>query len=174
MSEIIPRPKAKAPSWTKMLLVFSLIVLGFSIFGYFGVRWGQRSTQEKIDQVKKDIIALASPQNKALEAKIMTAQYQMGEFSGLLNSHQYASKFFDLVRVVIHPDVLLTNFKLSVEKNQAELKGRVKNFQALGEQVLAFRQQEKIKSAVLSQLFLDKEGRINFVLDLGLAPGLFK
>lgn len=174
MPEIIPRPKAKTPSAVKMLLVFSLIVLGLSIFSLFGVRWAKHSTQEKADQIKGEVVALATPQNKALEAKVATAQYQIGQFSNLLASHRQASKFFDLVQTIIHPEVVLTSFDLNMEENRAQLKGRAKNFQALGEQVLAFRQESKVKSAVLSDVFLDKKSRINFALDLDLDPGLFK
>jgi len=164
MLEIIPRAKAKAPSWVKLLLVFSLIILGGSIFSYFGLGWLQENTNQKITTVQEEMAALNTSENKALEKEIAVAQYQINNFSDVLDSHQKSSVFFDFLKSVVHPGVTI----------QESLRAGAKNFQVVGEQILALREEGKVKKVALADLSLNEEGGISFVLDLNLTPLLFK
>ncbi len=174
MLEIIPRAKAKAPSWVKLLLVFSLIILGGSIFSYFGLGWLQENTNQKITTVQEEMAALNTSENKALEKEIAVAQYQINNFSDVLDSHQKSSVFFDFLKSVVHPGVTIQEFNLHTEEAMASLRAGAKNFQVVGEQILALREEGKVKKVALVDLSLNEEGEISFVLDLNLTPLLFK
>ena len=174
MLGIIPRQQAKTPTWIKSFLIISLIVLTGVILGFFALNWAQGSMRQKIKQTQNQVLALATPQNKTLEKTVQVAQRQISSFSGLLKNHPRPSAFFDLVKANIHPDVVLTEFSLDANKNTAVLKGRAKNFQAVGEQILVLKKQSKIQTVTLSALSLDKDQKINFTLDLTFDPQLLK
>ena len=174
MPEIIPRAKAKTPSWIKLFLVFSFVILGGSLFSYFAVGWAQGDIRQETDQVHQEISALATLENQALEKEIKVAQYQINNFSGLLSAHQNSSAFFDLLKSVVHPGVVIQGFNLNLEQERAEIRGQAKNFQDIGEQVLAWREEAKVKEVGFTELSLGEEKGIYFTLDLVLDPALFK
>lgn len=174
MPEIIPRPKLRTPSWIKLFLAFSLVILGGSLFSYFGLGGVQNTARQEIDQTHQEMLALATAENQTLEKEVKIAQYQVNNFAGLLASHQKSSAFFDLFKSVVHPGVVIKGFNLDMEKTKANLKGQAESFQDIGEQVLALRQEVAIKEVTLSELSQDEEGNISFSLDLALDPALFK
>lgn len=174
MLGIIPRSKVKAPLWTRMLFIFSLIVLVVSLSGFFGLDWAEKSTSQKLILAQQETKALITPQNQSLESEVKIAQQQTSYFSNLLQSQQHNSAFLDLIKTNIHPEVILTGFTLDASQAKAELRGRASSFRAMGEQILVLRREVNVKSVILFDLTLDKENRINFALDLELVPGLFK
>lgn len=174
MPEIIPRAKAKTPSWIKLLLVFSLVILGGSLFSYFAVGWAQEDIRQEADQVHQEISALATPENQVLEKEVKIAQHQINNFSSLLSAHQNSSAFFDLLKSVVHPGVVVQGFNLNLEQERVEIRGQAKNFQDIGEQVLAWQEEAKVKEVGFTELSLGEEKDIYFTLDLVLDPALFK
>jgi len=174
MPGIIPRPRSKAPSWTRISLILSLIILGVSLLGFFAINWAEKSARENIAFIQQDINDLATPQNENLEKEAKIAQQQTSSFSDLLQSHQHSSAFLDLMKKVIHPGIVLDEFTLNADQAQAHLKGRASSFQAMGEQILALRKGAEIKLVTLTDLSLNEDDQVNFLLDLELTPQLFK
>jgi len=174
MPEIIPRAKAKTPSWIKLLLIFSFIIFGGSLFSYFAVGWAQENIHQEADQVHQETSALVTSENQALEEEIKIAQYQINNFSDLLSAHQNSSAFFDLLKSVVHPGVVIQGFNLNLEQERAEIRGQAKSFQDVGEQVLVWQEEAKVKEVGFTELSLGEEKGIYFTLDLTFDPVLFK
>lgn len=174
MVEIIPKKTKKASEWYNfgfyivgVLLI--VVVLVYAVLFYFeGKTWDVlQDLEDKINQV-------GVKEEKVAEAKALIAQKRINDFSKLLKSHKKSSNFFILLEENCHPQVWLTGLELNPERAEALVSGRTSDFQALGQQLFIFRQQDSIERVELTNLLINEEGETEFSLYLYLDPQIFQ
>lgn len=117
---------------------------------------------------------------RALEEEIFGSEEKIGyqekikDFAVLLNSHKLPVNFLNFLERNTHPKVWFSNLNLNLEKNVLDISGYAENFGVLGQQTTIFKNQDFIKNINLSWASLDKEGKVNFNLQLTLDPKIFK
>jgi Tfp pilus assembly protein PilN len=144
------------------------------VAGYFGLVFFSRSSQEKLKEIEEIIVQKETPEIMALEKEILKAKEKTEIFAVLLDSHRRTSNFFNFLKENCHKEVFFSKLELDVEGSRATLWGIAKNFQALGEQMLIFREQDLVRSVELTDISLEKEGGVGFKLILLFDTGILK
>jgi hypothetical protein len=78
------------------------------------------------------------------------------------------------LETITHPEVGFLEVQLEPVIFQAELGGFATSFEAVGQQMYIFQEQELIEEIKLTSLSLGAMGEAVFVLELFLSPQLFK
>lgn len=173
--EIVPKEEIKPIPWQNILLYFFIFLLLVSIAGYFALDYYfVKKAQQKLQELEMKVTEIRTPQQIALEEKILDYREKIEDFSSLLSSHKKNSNFFNFFEKITHPRIFFSELNLNTKLNQVKLSGRAESFRALGEQLLIFREAEFIKDLNLSNLGIGEEGEIRFTFNLDLDPNLFK
>lgn len=170
--EIIPKETPKIPPWLDILFYLSAGLLIFVFISYFLVSQSIKTSQKAMEQIDAELATEVS-KSAALKSEILTYQKKINDFSGVINGHPEASNIFDLVERQCHPRVWFSDFDLDIKQGKFSLSGQAQNFQALGQQMLIFRDQDIITSASLDSIVMEKGGRIGFKVSLSLNPSIF-
>ena len=173
MVEIIPKPIRKESLWVNILFFLSILVLigvaiAYFLLGYF------IGENEKILKSKQEILSQPrSDKERELEAKVFGYQKKIGDFTTLINQHKISSDFFTFLEEITHPQVWFSELDLNIKEASVELSGETEKI-PLGQQLLIFRQNEKILKSTLSSLQAEEGERVSFTVTLSLDPEIFK
>jgi len=171
--EIIPKEAKKFPLWQNILFYFSLVLLLASLSGFFVLNYFQKKSQATLDDLRKTIEKGFTAEEKTLEKELLSYQKKIEDFSTLFLDYRLTSKLFGFFEKLIHPKVFFTDFSLDPKLNKLSLSGQTENFETLGQQILIFQKEEKIKSLDLKEIGISKEGKIEFSLDISFIPLVF-
>lgn len=174
MVEIIPKPISKPSVWKNIFVYISIFLLigVFSI--YLILANSYKNNVFILESINKDLVELKTQEEKDLEGKVLEKELIFQDFLTILNNHKKTSKFFKYLETNSHPQVQFLELNLDSTASKAEILGQTDNFQNLGQQLLIFQKAEDTKKVNLSDLFIEKEGKVEFTLNLYLKPELFK
>ncbi len=170
--EIIPKPKFGETPWTKVILYVCLAIIIVFFLSYFFLTSSKRKLEADLIELKTKLERI--PEERILEDEVFKYQRKIEDFAVLLNLHQLPLNFFILLEENTHPEIWFFEFELSLENNSLVLLGQAGNFEILGQQMLIFQKQESIKNMNLSNVSIDKQGKIEFELQLTFDPKIFK
>lgn len=167
----LERPSAGLP-WR--LMVFSLILLAFSIFVYFGIHYGYSSFLDaQSTQLTKDASAL----DKKISDQSSSQDSYLGLYSRLYNLKSvlqgriFLSNVFPLLEKYAVTDVYYSNLNYSTENKTFSVHGIAKSFDALSQQVAVFEQNASAQVSAISVKNVSVSERgIDFDIVLTLAP----
>jgi hypothetical protein len=174
MVEIIPKPVTELPLWQKVLFYFSVLLLIASILAFFLLNRSFEKAESELQSLEETLSREKTQEEKDLEREVFGYQEKIEDFSELSKLHLYPSKFFNFFQELCHPQIWFSEFLLNLEDFNLSISGETENFSILGQQILIFQQEEKIKNTDLSEVSIGKEGKVNFTLDLYLKPEIFK
>ena len=103
--EIIPKPTVKIPPWQNFLLYFCLLLLIVSLIGYFMVNRLLNTERAALQKVSESLAQPKSPEEEALESRVLDYQKRVQDFSKLIDEHRYSSKVFPFFEKLCHPRV---------------------------------------------------------------------
>lgn len=172
--EIIPKPVEKIPFWQNFLFYFSVILLIISISSYFGFGYLLDKNKVIFEGLEETLKREKTPEESALEDKVLGYQKKINTFSQLISEHFYGSEVFSLIEKLCHPQVWFSQFGFNFPEYSLMLSGNSDSFSVVGQQLLLFEKESLIKEVNLSQLNLGKEGKIDFIINLSLDPTIFK
>jgi len=174
MVEIIPKQVEKVPSWQKALLYISMfllasIVLACSIFNY-----SYKKSLVTLGQLEDAFDMEKTPEKVLLEKEIVGWEKKINDFSVLGNKHYFVSKFFAVIEENCHPRVWFSKLNLESTSNSFSVAGSTDNFASLGQQLIIFKGNPIFKSVTLSQVSINRNGQVEFGLNITLDPKIFK
>jgi len=172
--EIIPKPKAKIPSWLNFLFYFSIVLLIASPSAYFALDYFLKKTEANLQTLEETLAKEKTPQEIALENRVLGHQKKTRDFSWLINQHLYSSKFFAFFQKICHPKVWFSQISLDFKASQLVVSGEAETFLVLGQQLQIFKQENLIKSVNLARISMGREGGVDFSFNLLLDPIIFK
>ncbi len=174
--EIIPKStKAKKVfSGLNLLLYFSIVVFLILIASYFVFGYFSRKLEITAGNLREDLEQKKTSAEITMKQEILTAQRKIDLFSLLIKNQPSAANFFDFLETTLHLKVWFTEIDLNIGINQAVVFGRADNFFALGQQLMIFREERLIKGVRLSMFEIDKEGWVNFKVELSFHPQVFR
>lgn len=173
-ARIIPKPKPKTPFFVNFLFYFAILLLIISIGSFFFLESKISSLKERKEELGRQIIELEREEEKGLEEEILGWQEKIKVFKEIFENHKISSNFLSLLESSCQLKVQLTRLNLATENGQVRLEGKTESFQSLGEQFLIFRENEKMRDLALSNISLDREGKVNFSLTFSLLSEVFK
>jgi len=173
-ARIIPKPKPKTPFSVNFLFYFAVLLVVISIGSFFFLESGISSQKQRKEELGRQIIELEGEEEKELEEEILGWQEKIKVFKEIFENHKISSNFFSLLESSCQQNVQLTRLNLATEDSRVSLEGKTESFQSLGEQFLIFRENEKVRDLILSNISLDREGKVNFSLTFSLLSEVFK
>jgi len=171
---IIPKPKIVLPFWVNPLTWASGIVLllmaGLFVFFYFQTSFWEEKAKAK----ENDYLALETPENKALEEKVGKVSQQLEKFSQAFENHKFSYVFFEFLKANCHPNVSFSSLSFTPQSGKVSLAGQANNYNSLGEQIAILKSIKEVSDLDVSDVVLDKEGKVTFRLSFALDPNFFK
>ena len=174
MIEIIPKPAIKTPLWQEVLFYFSIALLVGVILSYFIIGHFQKESSAALEDLEARLAQERTPQRVVLEETVLGQQKKIRDFASIFGEHRVVSEIFEILEKDTHPQVMFQNLSLDPERAQTEISGLTDSFQTMGEQLLIFQKEEKIKTAELSDVSINKDGKINFTLLISFSPQVFE
>jgi hypothetical protein len=172
--EIIPKKeqekKQPLPSFLynfgrTLLIIAVLSSLVFVFFDWKFVRETKAIGQEIIQRKTEEVLSL--------ERKVDNYGRKTKTFSQLIQDRKSSKSFFQLIEDVIHPDVVLTEFKANINENQILIKGSAKNSTAFDQQVKLFhsRINQTINFFEVPDFVREEDRSITFPANITLIAG---
>lgn len=139
--------------------------------GYFVMMKLEADASAKIGEINRQLAKTEEQMVK--EKQTLEAKEKIDIFSGLLTSHQMASKLFSFLEKDTHPRVWFSNFDFDSAKKIVKVSGQAESFYVVGQQVLALKGEESLKEVKLSDVAISKEKGVDFSLSLSFNPQIF-
>jgi len=174
MVEIIPKPIAKKPPWSKILFSFSVFLFIILIPIYFNLISLQRKLEEPLFNLEEALSKGKTPEIISLEEETLNFQRRIRDFSPVLKEHVFCSKFFEFFEKNTHPRALFSQINLNSKDSKVELLGKTDSFFTLGQQLLIFEKTPEIENLNLTQVSISREGKIEFMLEFSFDPKILK
>lgn len=171
--EVIPKEAKKLPLWQNILFYFSIALALSFILGYFVLAHFIEKAEISLQNLEETIEQAKTPQQIALENEVLNYKKKIDDLALLISNHKIGSNFFDFLEKITHPKVFFSEINLDIKNGSLNLEGQTESFEALGQQILIFKEEEKIKNFKLSETRIGKEGRIEFSLRISLDPRIF-
>ena len=173
MVEIIPKLEKEVPLWQNILLYFSLALLIGMLSFLFVLNKEKTKSSQNLDNLEKTLIQEKTSEERALEKNVLETKEKINNFSFLFENRKFSSFLFPFLEKNCHPEVFFSRFSLNVPEKKLTLAGKSKSFLSLEQQLFILRKENLIKEINLTELSLDKEGNVNFSLEISLSPKLF-
>lgn len=174
MVEIIPKTAAKLPLWQNILFYFSLVLLSVAVLAYFILVFSLKKAETTSENLEEILAKEKTVEEVVLEKEVFDYQKKIKDFSKLINLHLFSSNFFEFIEKNTHPQIWFSKLDLNPRKGEASLSGEAENFTVLHQQLQIFRADPKVLNLNLVKIAIGKEGGVDFGLNLGLDPSLFK
>lgn len=170
---IIPRPKQAVPKWINIViwaLAFLVLILG-GVFLYLGI---QKSIWEnRIKERQVIYAALSNAQNLEVESKVKSISSQLKKFSAAFQNHKASHKIFAFLREYCHLDVHFLDMSLNVETGDVLLSAQASSYDSLSEQIIILEKVEQVSNLEISDILLNKEGKVAFKMKFKIKPEFF-
>jgi hypothetical protein len=179
--QIIPKEAAQLPLWQNISFYFSIGLI-FSILASYGVLYHFTKTAEtEATNIDISIQQGKTQQMITLEKELKNYKDIIDAFSYLIANHNFSSNFFGkfeyktgILEKNTHPQVLFSDMDFNVKTDTVSLSGVAENIAIVGQQVALFQNDKIVRSVKLSKADINKEGKIEFTLDLYFDPELLK
>lgn len=174
MVEIIPRPVEEADKWQKTL-VYLLIFLVIGLIGvYFLLVNLKKNSEVYVGELETKLAQGRTDERILLEQENLDYKKKIEAISPFLEAHILGSKFFEFLESNSHPRIFFSRLNLNIEESKAILSGNTDSFSTLEQQLSVFNQDFLIENLLLTKASLNKEGRIDFDLEIFLNTTIFK
>jgi hypothetical protein len=171
--QLIPKQQERVSFFKDILLYFSLILLVAAAASCFVLNNFQQKLENDISILDKELAAAEASPEAALEKVVLNYEKKISDFSGLLNGYHYSSQVFLFIEKLTHPKVVFSDFEAQNYENSIQLSGKTDGFLSLGQQLIIFKNEKLIKEVKLSNISLEKGGKVSFSFNLLLDPGIF-
>lgn len=171
--ELIPKEKIKTSSIINILFLSSLTLLIILGGSYAFLKFKTSSTQAEIRDADDQIIKIKKERDNDTERYVFDTQKRIKDFSEILEKHKITSNFFAFVDKTSYEKVKFLELGLDTETKNVSLKGETENFDTLGKQILNLKNNDFVKGLDISNISLNKEGKINFTVNFSLDSEIF-
>ena len=172
---LIPKP-AEGIKFTKILnIIFyvSLALILASLLIFFLLNNAVKKSTKFLEEQERILISQRTPEQLESEKNILNFKQKMRDFESLFSQHRFLSNAFVVLEKLTHPKVWFSNLQLNLQAGQIVLTGQADSFRVLGEQLLIFKNDAKIKELTLSGATVNPQGKIDFNLRITLNPQVF-
>lgn len=170
--EIIPKAK-KEISPIVNYLFWSAVALIIILIGLFFFLQNQIFALEKKGGELEKKLTTHGEQEK-LDKEIKITADKIDIFSKLLSEHKITSNFFEFLKTYCHPKVQFFSLDIDAKIFKASINGKTDDFQTLGEQILIFKESGFVNDLQVSNISLDRKGKVGFELSFMFSEKIIK
>lgn len=146
--------------------IMFLLVLSLLLYG--GLLWYGNKFSKELNSIRKEIALLEQKRNLEMEEAIVDLDKNLGVLKELFQSHLYWSKIFNKIEEVTVPSVYFSDAKLKFseedKKVNVDFSGNALTYTVLARQIVSFQEGSQVEKVEVSDISLNKEGGVNFVL----------
>ncbi len=153
--EISSQAEGKKTSISDFLLYFLVFLTALFVAGYIIMVIYQKNLENEAVKLSESLRRTESEQE--LEQKIFNYERKFKSVGVLLNERSNVIEVFDLFEKSTHPQVWFSKFSFHAENKSITVSGQAASYEALGQQLLIFKDNSQIKSITLSGVSLSKE-----------------
>ncbi len=174
MVEIIPKPVKETDRWQKILIYLFIFLIIVLIGTYFLLDNLEESSKIYVDELEKRLKQGRTAERITLEEENLNYKKKIEAIVPFLEIHILSSKFFEFLEKKVHPRVFFSRVNLSVQEEKVILSGQTDSFSTLQQQLSILNKESIIENLVLTNATLNKEGGIDFNLNIFLNKEIFK
>lgn len=147
------------------ILVIILIILSLLIYG--GLFFHNRSLDNQLYELQAQVNEIDGQRDKKFEKEVISLERALKTLKTILRNHFFWSNLFSKLGNLAVPQVSLSDFKGSIEKDGSIsllLNGKSSGYTYLAKQMVSLNQEDLISEINLSEINLGTEGGIEFGL----------
>jgi len=159
--------------WMDIIFYFVISMLIAVVFCYLIFIIKNNIQRNQIKEEEAKIAEVASEQQKVDEEEVILYKKKIGDFTGLLENHEFSSHAFVFMEQHTRPDLWIKNINIDKNNRKLLVAGETDNMEALSRQVAIFEKNEYVEKIDVLNSTLSDSARINFNLSLILKPEIF-
>jgi hypothetical protein len=172
--EIIPKQSQRMPEWLNIVFYLSLILLICSVIGFFILNHSLNKAKESLKSINEKIANQTTTERVILEEEVLSQKDKIDSFSLLLDNHFNNSNVFEYFQKLCHPKVSFSQFVLNSRSGTINAAGETQSFITLGQQLMIYQKDPLTKNVDISQITMDRLGRVGFSLILSFNPAILE
>jgi len=147
----------------------SLILLAATVGAFFYLQNLNRQANDELAAVSAQAAKTKTEEQKNLEARVLSAQRKLEDFSKKLDERRAGTEFFNNFEALVLPEVYFSECNADMKQLKIKLTGHAKTFQSLGQQVSMFYSANNILENIdLEKVSINEDGGIDFSLNAGI------
>jgi hypothetical protein len=151
------------------LFVFSILLFGFSLFVYFGLKIGYENyLNSEASSLDDKINQLSNSVSKEDQQKFISIYSQIVNLQNVLNNHLFTFNIFNFLERNTLPQVFYSNASFSSLSRSIQLDGQAASLQVLAAQIMQFEKAPEVESAVLTSMNFNPTGNTSFSMNVVL------
>lgn len=150
-----------------ILLIVSLL------FSFGSILYKDALTRE-LEEIASKLLAIQGERDAETEENVRDFAARILTIDSVLDNHIYASQIFAFLERVTHPRAQWKDFAFRAQDGTITMNGATENYTTLGEQIIAFEQNTNIHNLIISNIQLDKSGRVLFGVSFRVDEALYR
>ena len=156
--------------WPWRLMFFSVFIFIFSLFIYFGLRFGYNNfLDDNLIVLEENISQLSSEVTEEDQERFINFYSQLVNLKTVLEEHPFGSNVFNFLEKNTVITVSFDQANVSITERTLSLSGQTDSIKTLAQQLAVFEQSPEVERAVLRNISLDI-GRVGFNFTLTFKP----
>lgn len=158
------------------LMIFSAVLFGFSIFVFFGLRFGYESyLSAREAEFDKKFEQLASRVSQEDQKKFVNFYSQLANLKRVLDKHSFTANIFSFLEKNTVPTVFYYDATFSIEEGRTLLLGgRADSVDTFVAQLAIFDKAPELERVSLKEQNLESSGDLRFNVELKFKGDFFK
>ena len=170
--EIVNESASTGLPWR--LLIFSLIIFGFSISVYFGLKFGYAAyLTERTLAVDKKIGDLANQVTQEDQKKFINFYSQLVNLKNTLDRHWFSQNMFYFLEKNTLADVYYTDADFSADRRTLTLKGSTNSLESAVSQLTILEKSADLDNVVLDSVSFE-QNKVGLALTISFKEDFFK
>lgn len=151
-----------------LLMFLSLILLFGIVLAYFGLLGYENNLLDRKEMAENNVEELQGQRNLETEATLIELKENIDILKGLLKIHVYPSKIFQMLEELALTQVRFIDLKADLSRMQLILNSEMADYSILASQISVFEGDSRIIKVDVSEINLNKFGRVeaNFLLNI--------
>jgi phosphate/sulfate permease len=149
---------------TFLILIFSFLFLFIS----------QKSLEKKKKEYQEKIEAVKTKEIKELEQKIELIQAQLRDAEKIAKEKYFTQKFFDFLEKNKVIGIKINSAEFDFEKKQAKISAEGPDYLSVSRQLKVFESLPEIENFSVSEVSLEKEGKVKVNFSFSFKEDLIK
>ncbi|MFW6282977.1 MAG: PilN domain-containing protein [Minisyncoccales bacterium] len=170
--EIETKGNSKSSPFINILFYLSIILLIGAAGSFFTLNHLKDKTKEDIKNTEKEIKKITEGEMENLENKIKLIEAKTSNFAKIVKSKKTASDVIPFLEEICHPKVYFSSVTTE-EENKIIIDGVAESYKDLEQQLVILRDEEKVNNFSLEKIENEKEGGINFNINIYASSDLF-
>lgn len=163
-------PRFKINAWTKLGLALFLVLIIVAA----GLFIWNRSLSVEEGLLQKEFTNTRKERDASLEKEISNTGILLNSFDELIKNHRNWSQLLEMIDEKVMVGISFVSFEGNYELGTFSLKGISPNYNLIAQQIKSFEKQSNISQVDVSNIRLNREGKVEFLIKADFKKSLIK